>query len=74
MIRIILSDAPRPGTPVGFTVEQRVQIIAVACENPKDSDRPVSHWSPRELTDEIVKRHKALADFRTQCATHAQRG
>ena len=56
MIDSILRDAPRPGTPVGFSVEQRVQIIALACEDPKDSKRPVSHWSPRELADEIVKR------------------
>jgi transposase len=56
IIALILSDAPRPGTPVGFTVEQRVQIIALACENPQDSDRPVSHWTPRELAAEIVKR------------------
>ncbi len=56
MIQVTLSDVPRPGTPVGFTVEQRVQIIALACENPKDSGRPVSHWSPRELVDEVVQR------------------
>lgn len=56
MIKVIFSDAPRPGTPAGFTVEQRVQIIALACEDPKDSERPVSHWTPRELASEIVKR------------------
>ena len=61
MICIILSDAPRPGTPVSFSVEQRVQIIALACENPKDSARPVTHWSPKELVDEIVKRGIAEA-------------
>ena len=56
MIQVTLSDVPRPGTPVGFTVEQRVQIIALACEKPKDSGRPVSHWSSRELADEVVQR------------------
>jgi hypothetical protein len=56
MIEVLLSDAPRPGTPVGFTVEQRVQIIALACEDPQDSKRPVSHWTLRELAAEIVKR------------------
>jgi transposase len=60
MIHVILSDAPRPGTPIGLTVEQRVQIIALACEDPQDSQRPVSHWSPRELADEIVKRNIAV--------------
>jgi transposase len=56
MMEVILNDAPRPGTPIGFTVEQRVQIIAVACEDPKDSARPVSYWSPRELANELVQR------------------
>ena len=61
MIQVILSDAPRPGTPVSFSAEQRVQIIALACENPKDSTRPVTHWTPKELADEIVKRGIAKA-------------
>ena len=61
MIQVILSDAPRPGTPVSFSAEQRVQIIALACENPKDSARPVTHWTPKELADEIVKRGIAKA-------------
>ncbi len=61
MICVILSDAPRPGTPVSFSAEQRVQIIALACENPKDSARPVTHWTPKELADEIVKRGIAEA-------------
>lgn len=56
MIINILSDRPRPGAPPTFTVEQAVQIIAIACENPQKSQRPVSHWTPRELAQEVVKR------------------
>jgi putative transposase len=56
MIINILCDSPRPGTPPTFTVEQAVQIIALACENPQESQRPVSHWTPRELAQEVVKR------------------
>ena len=56
MIRGILTDVPRPGTPVSFSAEQRVQIIALAGEKPKDSARPITHWTPRDLADEIVKR------------------
>lgn len=52
-----LDDAPRAGAPPTFTAEQVVQIVALACEPPPDSDRPVSHWTPRELADEAVKRH-----------------
>jgi putative transposase len=52
----VLSDAYRSGTPATFSAEQVVQIIALACETPTDSGRPVSHWTPRELADEAVKR------------------
>jgi len=31
-------------------------IITVACEPPEKSGRPVTHWTPRELTDEVIKR------------------
>lgn len=52
----VLSDAYRSGTPPSFSAEQVVQIIALACEAPTDSQRPVSHWTPRELAVEAVKR------------------
>jgi len=52
----VLTDHPRPGTPATFTAEQIVQIVAVACEAPADSGRPVSHWTPREVADEVRKR------------------
>jgi putative transposase len=32
------------------------QIIAVACEPPEKCGRPVTHWTPRELADEVKKR------------------
>ena len=51
-----LQDAPRPGTPATFHVEQWCQIMALACEPPADSGRPISHWTPRELADEAMKR------------------
>ena len=31
-------------------------ILAVACEPPENSGRPVTHWTPRELADEVIKR------------------
>lgn len=52
----MLNDAPRPGTPGDFSAEQLAQIISVACESPEDSGRPVTHWTPRELRDEVIKR------------------
>lgn len=52
----ILADSPRPGGPGRFTAEEIAAMIAVACEPPEDSNRPVTHWSSRELTDEIISR------------------
>ena len=51
-----LEDLPRPGAPVQITAEQRCQIEALACEKPQGSDRPISHWTGREIADEIMKR------------------
>ena len=34
-----------------------MQIVALACEAPKASEHPVSHWTPTELATEAVKRH-----------------
>jgi putative transposase len=51
-----LTDAPRPGKPVRITAEQVCQITALACETPPGSDRPISHWTGRELAAEIEKR------------------
>src|SRR5208337_3274322 len=36
--------------------EQVVQILAVACELPEKSGRPITHWTTLELTDEVIKR------------------
>src|SRR3982751_2135139 len=52
----VLSDAPRPGSPGKVTAEQVAQILAVACESPRLSDRPITRWTHRELRDEVVRR------------------
>lgn len=52
----ILSDEQRPGSPGKFSAEQICQILAVACEQPKDSGLPISHWSLSSLVEEVVKR------------------
>ena len=56
MIAQALADHPRSGTPATFTAEQIVQMIAVACEDPADSGRPVSHWTPRAVAEEVRQR------------------
>ncbi len=52
----MLSDQPRSGAPVTFTAEQVCQILAVACEAPAESKRPVAEWTPREPAEEVVQR------------------
>jgi putative transposase len=56
LIEEALSDEPRPGGPATFTPEQVARLLAVACEAPEDCGRPVSHWTPRELRDEVIQR------------------
>jgi hypothetical protein len=51
-----LSDVPRSGRPIQISAEQRCQIVALACEAPKDAGRPISQWTGREIADEVVKR------------------
>jgi putative transposase len=55
-IEALLTDEQRPGAPGTFTFEQFMQIMALACETPEESQRSVSQWTPRELADEAVKR------------------
>jgi homeodomain-containing protein len=52
----VLADAPRSGAPATFTPEQLCAIVALACEAPADAARPTSHWTPREVAEEAVKR------------------
>jgi transposase len=51
-----LQDAPRPGAPAQITADQRCRIEALACEKPEGSDRPITHWSAREIAEEVMKR------------------
>jgi transposase len=56
LVEAVLSDAPRPGAPDTFTPEQLVQVIAVACEDPHQSEREITHWTHRELAEEVIQR------------------
>ena len=49
-----LTDVPRPGRPSQITAEQTCQIVALACEQPKE--RPISQWTGREIADEVMRR------------------
>jgi putative transposase len=52
----VLRDEFPQGSPATFSIEQIVQIMAIACENPTESGYPISHWTPKEIAEEAVKR------------------
>ncbi len=55
-IEDVLSDAPRRGSPGTYSAEQVTHIIAIACEPPGQSGRPIETWTGRELADEAAQR------------------
>ena len=52
----ILTDLQRDGAPVKFTASQVTQILALACEEPSLSKRPINSWTNRELASEAKVR------------------
>jgi transposase len=50
-ITAVLSDQPRSGNPGKFTPEQVTRLLALACEPPEPSGRPITHWTNAELAD-----------------------
>ena len=51
-----LADAHRSGAPATFTAEQICALVAMTCEKPSESERPISQWSQREIADEAMRR------------------
>ena len=39
-----LQDQERVGAPVKFSMEQVIELFALACSPPSDYGRPISHW------------------------------
>ena len=56
----ILTEEHRPGTPKFFSPEEVAQIVALACETPPASERPVTHGRACQFAEEAVKRDIAL--------------
>lgn len=50
-----LKGLERNGVPIKFSMEQVIELFALACSPPEDYGRPISHWTLRELADEIIK-------------------
>ena len=69
----VLADAPRSGSPGRTTAEQVAQIIALACEEPKLSGRPITRWTLDELRDEAIARKIVPTISRAQIGRYLQR-
>ncbi len=69
----VLADAPRPGSPGRMTAEQVAQIIALACEEPRLSGRPITRWTLNELRDEALQRKIVPTISRAQIGRYLQR-
>lgn len=52
----LLVDSQRIGRPHVFQPIFWIDVLSLATSNPKDSDRPISDWTHRELADEIELR------------------
>ena len=50
-----LQDGERSGVPAQFSMEQVVELFALACSDPKDYGRPINDWTARELAAEMEK-------------------
>jgi len=61
-----LSDEPRSGNPGKFTAEQITLLLALACEPPEKSGRPITHWTVAELVDEAQKRQIVASISKSQ--------
>lgn len=53
-IQSLLSDLPRSGRKPAITPEQQAAVFKKACEDPKDSGRPIARWTHRELSHQMV--------------------
>ena len=42
--------------PTEVPAEQLAALVALACQDPKELGLPVTHWTPRELAAEAIKR------------------
>lgn len=72
-IKSVLSDASRSGKPAKFSAEVITQLTALACESPPESGYPISHWTPGELRQELIKR-EIVSDISIRSAGRFLRG
>ncbi len=69
-----LSDAPRVGRPNKYDELFWVDVLAIATSDPDSNGRPITQWTCRELTDEVIEQKLAesihfttVARFLAEC-------
>ena len=50
-----LQDEERSGAPSKFETAQILHLFKLACDDPAEYSRPISHWTARELAEELVE-------------------
>ena len=50
----LLRDLPRSGAPKVFTLEQRQQLVALACDKPTTHGIPISDWTHEMLAKTAI--------------------
>lgn len=59
LLKELVADKPRSGAPVTYTIKQYTDIVRIALEKPSKYNRPITHWTARELKDEVDKQQIA---------------
>lgn len=53
LVSRILADRPRSGAPCKYSSMQYTDIAVMALKPPSEFGRPITHWTARELADEV---------------------
>jgi hypothetical protein len=79
-VAVWLADADRVGRPDTFDELFWVDVMALATSEPEASGRPITHWTQRELADEVVVRglaesisHSTIGRFLASCQLRPHR-
>ena len=53
LLKSLLADKERSGTPCTYTPEQYTAIVALALKKPSEFNYPITNWTARELCHEV---------------------
>ena len=53
---LLISDKPRPGAIPKFSMEQKKEIVALACMKPEDLGYPITQWNRELLTKVVIEK------------------